>query len=243
MASAGQPPGILAAHQTRVARLGYLDELKRQAEAAKAQQSTDFGALDRNTQLVESVCASSSRYFGALAQQLNVLQPISKLVFRFDNKHSFTSLKLCDFSADTRQRKLRGTDVFDFVLLRYNLKTGSRLSVAKDFPPEIEKLEAKLRQCGALFHSDQVRSAETGRFVETRFEIRADFRAWVKIVPDHDSGWLQFQLVNLDGFETVSVSFPAFEVGSARLDELARWIVGEPNTFLRDGQHLRRVAL
>lgn len=223
--------------------MSFLDELKRQAEAAKAQQSTDYGALDRNMQLVESVCTSSYRYFTALAQQLNVLQPVSKLVFRFDNKHSFTSLKLSECAADSRQRKLRSVDVFDHVLLRYNLKTGSRLTLAKDFPPEIEKLEAKLRQCGALFQSDQVRSPETGRFVETRFEIKADFRAWVKIIPDHDSGWLQFQLVNLDGFETVSVSFPAFEVGSARLDELARWIVGEPNTFLRDGQQLRRVVV
>ena len=223
--------------------MGYLDELKRQADAAKAQQSTDFGALDRNTQLVEAVCTSAYRYFGALAQQLNVLQPVSKLVFRFDNKHSFTSLKLSGFNADSRQRKLRSMDVYDHVLLRYNLKTGSKVTLAKDFPPEIEKLEAKLRQCGALFQSDQIRSPQTGKFVETRFEIQADFRAWVKIVPDHDSGWLQFQLVNLDGFETVSVSFPAFEVGSARLDELARWIVGEPNTFLRDGQQLRRVVV
>ena len=37
------------------------------------------------------------------------------------------------------------------------------------------------------------------------------------------------------------MQFPAFEVGSQRLDELARWIVGEPNGFLRDGQQLRRV--
>ena len=88
-----------------------------------------------------------------------------------------------------------------------------------------------------------MRNPQTGRFVETRFDIQADFRAWVKIVPDHDSGWVQFQLVNLDGFETVSISLPAFEIGSARLDELARWIVGEPNTFLRDGQNLRRVVV
>lgn len=223
--------------------MGYLDELKQQAAAARARQTTDFGALDRNMQLVESACTSAARYFGALAQQLNVLQPVSKLVFRFDNKHSFTSLKLCDFVADARQRKLRDADVFDHVLLRYNLKTGSRVSLAKDFPPEIEKLEAKLQQCGALFQSERVRNPQTGRFVETRFDIQADFRAWVKIVPDHDSGWVQFQLVNLDGFETVSISLPAFEIGSARLDELARWIVGEPNTFLRDGQNLRRVVV
>jgi hypothetical protein len=53
------------------------------------------------------------------------------------------------------------------------------------------------------------------------------------MIPDHDTAWIQFQVVNLEGFETVTVQFPAFEVGSQRLDELARWIVGEPNGFLR----------
>ena len=62
-----------------------------------------------------------------------------------------------------------------------------------------------------------------------------------RMLPDHDTAWIQFQVVNLEGFETVSVHFPAFEVGSQRLDELARWIVGEPNRFLNDGQNLRRV--
>jgi len=41
----------------------------------------------------------------------------------------------------------------------------------------------------------------------------------------------------------VSVVFPAFEVGTARLDELARWINGEAHAFLRDGQHVRRAAV
>ena len=40
----------------------------------------------------------------------------------------------------------------------------------------------------------------------------------------------------------MSVVFPAFEVGTGRLDELALWINGEPHGFLRDGQHGRRVG-
>jgi hypothetical protein len=39
----------------------------------------------------------------------------------------------------------------------------------------------------------------------------------------------------------VTVEFHAFDVGSKLLDELARWLVGEPHQFLKDGQQLRRV--
>jgi len=221
--------------------VGYLDELKRQAEATRAQQTKDNTALERNALLTDGSCNSAFRYLSTLAQQLNVLQPISKGEFRFDKNTAFRNLKLTDFRADSRLKKLRGAEVFDHVILSFDMRTGKRVTLAKDFPPVIEKLEARLRQCGATFESEVIRDPGNGRFLEKRFAFVADFHGTVRLLPDHDSGWIQFQVVNLGGFETVTVSFPAIEVGPKRLDELARWIVGEPNTFLVDGHQLRRV--
>ena len=222
--------------------MSYLEELKRQADAALAQQSQDTGALERNALLTDSACQSAARYFATLARQLNVLQPLCKAVWRFDNKHVFSQLRFSDFRADSRLKKLRDAEVFDHIVLNFAAKTGTHVTIAKDFPPEIEKLEGRLRQCGAHYDSEVIRDPENGKFVEKRFEFIADFQSSVRLIPQHDSGRILFHLANLDGFETVSVAFPAFEVGSARLDELARWINGEPHTFLRDGLHLRRVT-
>lgn len=221
--------------------MGYLDDLKRQADEARSRQTVDTAALDRNALVTDSACQSAFRYLVSLAQQLNVLQPVSRAVYRFDSRNTFRDLKISDVRADARMRRLRGAEVFDHVVFGFDLKTGKRISISKDFPPEIEKLEARLTQCGAQFHSESLYDSEDGRFLEKRFEFHADFHAVVRMIPDHDIAWIQFQIVNLDGFETVTVQFPAFEVGSARLDELARWIVGQPNGFLRDGQGLRRV--
>jgi hypothetical protein len=222
--------------------VGYLEELKRQADAALAQQTQDIGALERNALLTDSACQTASRYFGTLARQLNVLQPVSKTVWRFDSRTAFSQLRFTDFRADARMKKLRDGEVFDHVVLGFAAKTGTRVTIAKDFPPEIEKLEARLRQCGAHYDSEVIRDAENGRFIEKRFELLADFQSSIRVLPDHDSARITFHVANLDGFETVSVVFPAFEVGTARLDELARWINGEAHGFLRDGQHVRRVA-
>jgi hypothetical protein len=221
--------------------VGYLDELKRQADAAKARLTVDGGAFERNTLVTDAACRSTFRYFSTLAQQLNVLQPVSKAEYRLDATAVFKGLRLTDFRADSRQRKLRDAEVFDHVILAFRMKSGTSVTLGKDFPPAIEKLESRLTQCGAIFQSDIIRDPNTGKFVEKRFEIAADFHGTVRLIPDHDNGWIQFQVVNLDGFETVTIEFPAFEVGSARLDDLARWIVGEPNAFLRDGERLRRV--
>ena len=71
--------------------MGYLDDLKRQAEAARAKLSVDSVALERNALVVDSACQAAARYFVSLAQQLNVLQPTSKAVFRFDAATSFAT--------------------------------------------------------------------------------------------------------------------------------------------------------
>ena len=223
--------------------MGYLEELKRQADEALALQTQDIGALRRNAMLTDAACQSTSRYFDTLARQLNVLQPMAKAVWRFDSRTSFSQLRFSDFRADSRMKKLRDEEVFDHIVLNFSARSGTQVTIAKDFPPEIEKLEARLRQCGAHFEGEVIRDQENGKFVEKRFEFVADFQSSVRLIPDHDSGRIVFHVANLDGFETVNVVFPAFEVGPARLDELARWITGEPHSFLRDGQHVRRVAV
>ncbi len=221
--------------------MGYLEELKRQADDVLAQQRQDSGALQRNTLLTDAACASTARYLATLARQLEVLQPVSKTVWRFDQRTTFSQLRFSDFRTDSRMKKLRDAEVYDHVVMKFAAKTGTRVTIAKDFPPEIEKLEARLRQCGAHYDSEVIRDPETGKFVEKRFALIADFQSSIRVLPDHDSGYVTFHVANLDGFETVSVVFPAFEVGTARLDELARWITGEPHAFLRDGRHIRRV--
>ena len=233
--------GYPVAKQPADGSVGYLEQLKRQADDVLAQQRQDIGALQRNTLLTDAACHTTARYLATLARQLNVLQPLSKTVWRLDQRTSFSQLRFTDFRADSRMKKLRDAEVFDHVVLNFSAKTGSRVSVAKDFPPEIEKLEARLRQCGAHYDSEVIRDPENGKFIEKRFELIADFQSSIRVLPDHDSGHVTFHVANLDGFETVSVVFPAFEVGSKRLDELARWINGEPHAFLRDGQHVRRV--
>ena len=221
--------------------MGFLDDLKRQADAAKAAQQVDTGALERNAQLTDAACRTAGAYFGTLAQQLNVLRPRSKVVFRLDRRHVFEGLQLGDFRADARRKKLRGADVFDFVALRWKLASGTRLALTKNFLPDIEQLESRLRRSGAQVHTEAVRNPLTAKLQEMRYELVADFEAAIHITPEHDAGRVRFELINLDGFETVTLEFPAFEVGTARMDELARWVMGEPHGFLKDGQALRRV--
>jgi len=46
-----------------------------------------------------------------------VLQPVSKAAYRFDAKNTFRNLKMSNFRCDSRQRKNRNAEVFDYVVL------------------------------------------------------------------------------------------------------------------------------
>ena len=221
--------------------MGFLDDLKRQAEAAKAAQNTDAATLARNTALADAACKSAFNYLSTLGQQLEVLQPRSKTRYRLDTKTVFEGLKCCGWRADARRKPLRGAEVYDHVVLNFQLQSGTRVVITKDFLAEIEKLDARLRQSAAKVDREEVRNPENGKLQQVRYEFTADFHAFVRLTPDHDRGVVQFQMVNFDGFETLTVEFAAIEITTARLDELARWLVGEPHQFLKDGQQLRRV--
>jgi hypothetical protein len=221
--------------------MGFLDDLKRQADALKTQQTVDFATLARNAALVEAACKTTLQYWTDLAPQLNVLLPTPPLRILLDKTTAIDGLKRCDFRVDARRKQLRELEVYDFIVIHGLQKTGRTVNMSKDFPPEIEKLESRLRQAGITPDTQWVRDPNNGRLEEVKFSFTADLTLSARLLPNHDEGKLRFQISNFDTLETVTADFPAHKVGSDLLDQLARWIVGEPNQFLQQAENVRRV--
>jgi hypothetical protein len=150
-------------------------------------------------------------------------------------------VKRCDFRVDARRKQHRGQEVFDHVVIHALQKTGRTLTLSKDFPPEIERLESRLRQAGISPDTQWIRQPDNGRLEQVRFSFTADVTLVARLLPDHDEGRLRFQLSNFDSLETVTADFPARAVGSELLDQLARWLVGQPHEFLKQAENVRRV--
>ena len=136
---------------------------------------------------------------------------------------------------------MRDQEVYDFIVIHGLQKTGRLVKMSKDFPPEIEKLESRLRQAGITPDTQWVRDPSNGRLEEVKFSFTADLTLSARLLPSHDEGKLRFQISNFDTLETVTADFPAHKVGSDLLDQLARWIMGEPNQFLQQAENVRRV--
>lgn len=221
--------------------VGFLDDLKRQADARKTQQTLDTDALARNAALTEAACKTALAYFMELAPQLNVLQITPRVRYSLDSRTPLEGLVRGGFVVDARRKSHRGQEVYDHVVVHGRQTTGQTVVMTKDFPPEIERLEARLRQAGITPDTEVRRDPVNGRLLNVQFRFVADVVASVKLLPDHDAGRVRFHVLNLDALETVDADFPATAVGSGLLDDLARWLTGEPNRFLQQAEQVKRV--
>lgn len=220
--------------------MSFLDDLKRQADALQARQQNDAADFERNAQLTEAACKSVFLYWLDLVKQLNVLAPSSPGRHVLDNRHAFQGLPMRDFRVDARRQQLRGLDLHDHILLSCRIGDGRALALKKDMPPEVEKLEARLRAAAVKFAPEPVREPETGRYLHTRYEFKLDFLAFVRLRPQHERGTLQFQVENFEGFEGLVLEMAATDANRAALDELAKFMLGQPSRFLQCGRLLRR---
>lgn len=227
--------------------MSFLNTLKNQAQAAAAQQQGQAGLIERNTLAVEAACKEAVDYLHTLAQQLNVLQPASPGRHTLDRQNAFAGLKQSNFRVDSRLKEEdaksgRQNPAFDHVVIHWELGgDDGLLEINKDFPPDIQKLEPRLRQSGAKVDAEAQREPTGGKLLGMRYRLPVLFLASVRLLPRHEEGLVTFKLTNIEDFDTVWATWPAAEVHAGRLDELARWIVGEPHRFLEGAQHLRRV--
>ena len=230
--------------------MGFLDQIKQQADAVKQQQSAGSAAgsvfHEANTYATEAACVTIFDYFAALAPQFNVLKPPSKGRHILDRQNSFTDLPQTDFRVDCRRKPspqptTMQPDLFDHIVMQWALDGKQQLVLQKDFITDIEKLEPKLNQSGAKFDAEDVRDPASRKLKFMRYTLAARFSASVMVEPRHNAGTLQFKVNNIDGFDTVTLVFTAGQINTARLDELAKWIVGQPHRFFEAATELRRV--
>jgi len=218
--------------------VSFLNDLKKQADQLRAGQGVDLAAQQARMQATEQACQMTFKYWVDLCAQLDVLQPLARGRYVFDSKAAFDGCRLTSFRPDIRKRTLNGQQVTDHVALNCDIRTGQAVSLTKDFITDIERLERRLLQGSVQCSPRQVRDPDTNKLIEVCYEFVADMQAGVRLKPDHDAATVQFTIDNLEGLGRWVIAFPAADVNVPLLDELAKWLAGQPNEFARRGKVL-----
>lgn len=224
------------------AAVSFLEELKHQARTIQISATSERPeVLERNRRLAYGACELAYNYWKELCEQLNVIRPPSTARYMIDGRHPLTDLVCGHFRAVPNVRMLPGGQrQVDGVMLAWQVSGDRRERIEKELPKDIERVRGGLRQAGIQANEVPVRNAATGRLQGTGFEFKAEIHAHVRVAPLPDTGRVRLTFCNIDQLERVDAEYPAVGLRQRLLDEIGRWIVGQPQHVLEYASEVRR---
>lgn len=215
--------------------VSFLNQLKSQANAIQVEARAQQAEKDQSTKLTEGAALTAWLYLVELVKQLNVIEPDGP-VLTLDGKTTWPRMKMVSFQIDSRKKMLRNKEVFDYIAMSWQIvpHEGEKLdgSVSANFPPEMKRIEERLFM-GVVKHDKvDVRHPEKNTLKEFRYDYKAEARGGITVTADHDQACLCFRLVNLQGFQISTPSYPAIEIQAPLLDELAKLMLGQASRFV-----------
>lgn len=214
--------------------MSFLNQLKSEAAALQSQQASKQQGHAENAAQTEYACRTVWMYLQELARQLNVIAPPGPKL-SVDGKTPWPTMQLRDFRVDARKKYLRDREVFDYLVLGWDIVPLHGKPVAAsatvNFPPDLERVQQRLGWGRIPHERHDVRHPEKNVLLAYRFDFLTQSRGSVVITPDHDNAAFNFRALNLSGFEAVNATWPAQRVGQALMDELAKRIVQQPSLF------------
>ena len=215
--------------------MSFLNQLKQQAQSLQSQQGVQTQHLEANTATTEAACKTVWHYFAELPRQLNVIEPAAAAM-SLDGKAMWPAMKQTGFRFDARKKMLRDKEVFDYLALGWQLvpRDGgvAKARVKVNFPPDLERVERRLRAGHVPHERQEQRHPETNGLQAIVFEHEMAARASVLVTADHDNAVMLIRLAGVNGLEIVNTAYPAAQLNTTALDELAKLIVGQPSRFV-----------
>ena len=215
--------------------MSFLNQLKSQAQELQSKRSADDRQFEEFTARTEQACRQIASYLDDLARQLSVIEPPGPPL-SLDGKTKWPAMKLVDFRADARRKRLRDLEVFDYIGIGWRIvpRVGDPVAgvVTVNFPIEMKRVEERLMMGPVKHDRREVRDpAKKNALREVRYEYLTQTRGSISVTPDHERGLIHFRLLNTAGFEVVQTIWPAARINHELLDELAKRVVGQPSTF------------
>jgi hypothetical protein len=218
--------------------VGLLDDLKKQADALKAQDTDKTESLRSTAVAVDHSLRRLFLYLNDLGKQLNVVQMPSPFVFGLPTVGNIDSLIIKDFFCDFRSKHFIDKDYYGEVQVGYRCYSEKVLTIKKG-PDDMEKFRDVLWQSNVEHTSEQFRN-ERKVISHEIFKVKCDFRVQSKVDGDHESGKLKIVTKNVGGFSVDLYNLMAQEMHDQGVEEFAKYFIGRPNTWI---DHTKRSVL
>jgi hypothetical protein len=223
--------------------VGFLDELKEQTRALQTAEAAapDADTLARNRRLANGACRLAHDYWKELCEQLNLIRSPCAARYIVAGREPLEGLVCGNFRVLPQLKLLPGGEpLYESVLLAWHATGETLLRIEKEHPHDIDRMRAALMQAGIQPSEAPVRNAASGRLQGTAFAFKPAIAASVRVTPLPDVGKVRLSFINIDQLERVDGEYPAAGLRARLLDEIGRWIVGQPHRVLEYAGNIKR---
>ncbi|HLX22260.1 MAG TPA: hypothetical protein VKR38_02850 [Usitatibacter sp.] len=210
--------------------MGLLDDLKKQADALKAQDTDRTESLRSTAVAVDHALRRTFLYLNDLGKQLNVVQMPSPFAYELPTVGRIDGLVIKDFFCDFRSKHFIDKDYYGEVHIAYRCWSDKVLTIKKG-PDDMEKFRDLLWQSNIEHKSEQFRN-ERKVITHEVFKVSCDFRVQGKIEGDHESGRLKIVVKNVGGFSVDLYNIMGGEMNDQAVEEFAKYFIGRPNHWV-----------
>ncbi len=208
-----------------------LETLREKSEALRAQDTAARKPMEEALKDIDRGLWRAFRWLDEAIGHLEVIRPAVAHTFVLDKVLTIAKPHFDRGFVSFRRRALAGLEVLEHVEMFYRLD-GTLPIVVRVSPAAAQGVEERLRGSTLQFtyqtEQDEKRVVRYGLF-----QVQPVISASVRIQPDYHRQCVLVTLRNVDRFESVQLEFVPDKLDEPALEDLVKFIMGEPNGFLR----------
>jgi hypothetical protein len=207
-----------------------LEQLRAQADAIAARRLQQLKLSSELIERLDRCLHAIFQYLYEACRLLEVIHPPIEREYVLPDIARYEGLSFGRGDATFRKQRLQDRDVYDHVVVYYNL-TGpapTPFRVGVGHAPEIERM---LSEANIEFMSDADPSSR-GKAKSRIIRIAPGLRCEVRFDPDFENERIVVTLRNVDRFEPVILDFQPESLDVEALDDLVNLMLGKPSQFL-----------
>lgn len=211
--------------------MGLLDDLKKQAELVKTQQTSQQSLREENLKIVEEKMRQAFQYLNELLKQLAVLKPVNPATYSLPGIADLKNLGFSETFIDYRRKRINDRDYFDSISFFIRWGSGEIFVVERDMPAAAQKVRDALFGFRMKFEEEEVKG-QRGTASKWRFTARPSIVTDVTIQAEPDQARLVVTAKNLERMGIIDTfAVPAAEFDEVLLEEFAKTLLGQPGAF------------
>ncbi|MBE0614529.1 MAG: hypothetical protein IH604_12740 [Burkholderiales bacterium] len=210
--------------------MGLLDDLKKQADMMKSQQLSQQSMLEESIKLVEVKMHQTFLYLNDLLKQLAVLKPTNPTPYSIPGVGDLQNLGYAESFINYRKKKIGEKDYYDYVTMYIKWSSPANLTVERDMPAAIQKVNEVLWSFGLKFTEEKIKKPGGG-FEKMKFTVPSNVTCDITITADHDNARLVVKGKHFFRLGADELRIPAGDINEALLEEFAKMLIGQPSVL------------